>query len=70
METLQKPLSKCQLELLAMFNNRSLSDEEWGEIKEVIAQFFAAKSIKEAEKAWDENNWNEDKVSRNFKNTS
>ena len=61
-EALQTPFSEHQLELLSMFNNKSLSDEEWRQIKNMIANFFAAKSIKDAEQAWNENNWNEDKV--------
>jgi hypothetical protein len=62
MEKLQSPLSKNQLELLSMFNNRSLTDEEWGQIKEMIAEFFAAKSLVEAEEAWRKNEWSEEKV--------
>ncbi len=45
MENLQTPLSKNQLELLAMFNNRGVTDEEWGQIREIIANFFAEKSL-------------------------
>jgi hypothetical protein len=67
METLQAPLSKIQLELLSMFNNKSISDEEWGFIKGVIADFFAKKSIEAADKAWDENEWDEAKVEQILK---
>ncbi len=62
MEIVQTPLSKVQLELLSMFNNRAVSDDEWGYIKKVIADFFAKKSLEAADKAWDENNWDEAKV--------
>ncbi len=48
MENLQTPLSKNQLELLSMFNNRFVFDEEWGYIKDIIADFFARKCLKEA----------------------
>ncbi len=40
MENLQTPLFKNQLELLAMFNNRGVTDEEWGQIREIIANFL------------------------------
>ena len=62
METLQVPISKNQLELLSMFNNKSVYDDEWGYIKEIIADFFAKKSIDAAKRAWDENGWNDAKV--------
>jgi len=62
METLHSPLSKNQLELLSLFSNRHVSDEDWGYIKDVIAVFFAKKSLDAANKAWDENNWDDAKV--------
>ncbi len=67
MENLQTPLSKNQLELLSMFNNRFVSNEEWGYIKDIIADFFARKCLKEAEKVWDEKGWNEEKVEQLLK---
>ena len=67
MENLQMPLSKNQLELLTMFNNKFVTDEDWGYIKDMIADFFAKKSLKEAEKVWDEKDWNEEKVEQLLK---
>ncbi len=67
MENLQMPLTKNQLELLSMFNNKVVTDEEWGHIKDMIADFFAKKSLIEAEKAWDEKGWNEEKVEQLLK---
>lgn len=62
MEALQTPFTKYQLELLSLFNNKSLSDEDWKQIKSLIADFFAARSVSKAEKFWNENGWNEEKV--------
>lgn len=62
MKTLERPLSNLQLELLKAFSHQ-LSDEELLELKAMLASFFAKKSIEAANKVWDENNWDEQKVS-------
>lgn len=61
------PLSKNQLELLSLFNNRSVSEDEWGYIKEIIADFFANKSVEAANKAWDDKGWDEAKANELLK---
>lgn len=47
------PLSPQQLEILSIFNNKSISEDEWGELKELIASFFAKKSLNLASDAWE-----------------
>lgn len=47
------PFSNTQLELLKLFST-GLSDSELKELRELLANFYANKSIKAADKAWDE----------------
>ncbi len=54
MSAVQTPLSPQQLEILSIFNNKSFSEAEWEELKELIASFFAKKSILLASEAWEE----------------
>lgn len=61
METLERPLSNLQLELLKAFSHQ-LSEEDLLQIKAILAAFFAKKSIEEANKAWDKEGWNQQKV--------
>jgi hypothetical protein len=61
METLESPLSNLQLELLKAFSHQ-LSDEDLLQIKALLADFFAKKSIEAANKVWDEEGWNKEKV--------
>jgi hypothetical protein len=62
MESLHAPLPKTQLELLSLFNNKSVSDEEWAYIKDMIANLFAKKSLAASQRARDENGWDGAKV--------
>ena len=56
-----QPLSNLQLELLKTFS-QDVSDEDVREIKRLITRYFAEKSIKEADKVWDEKQWDDKKV--------
>lgn len=56
METLERPLSNLQLELLKAFSHQ-LSEEDLVQIKDMLADFFAKKSIELANKVWDEEGW-------------
>jgi hypothetical protein len=47
------PFSNTQLELLKLFST-DMSDSELKELKELLANFYAQKSMKAADKAWDE----------------
>ena len=40
MNAFQTPLSPQQLEILSIFNNKSFSESEWKELKELIASFL------------------------------
>jgi predicted metal-binding transcription factor (methanogenesis marker protein 9) len=51
MTAVQKPMSNIQLELLKVFAS-NISDDEVLEIKDMLAQYFAKKSIEAANKAW------------------
>jgi hypothetical protein len=56
MEVVKQPFSNGQLELLKAFSH-NLSDSELAELKKVLAQFFAQRAIKEANRIWDEKGW-------------
>lgn len=53
MKTEQSILSNTQLEMLKLFST-NLSEIELRELKEVIAKFYAQKSIDLANQAWQE----------------
>lgn len=53
MDRSSSPFSNTQLELLRLFST-GLSDSELKELRELLANFYANKSIKAADKAWDE----------------
>lgn len=48
-----QPLSNLQLELLKLYST-NLDQQELVELKRVLANYFAQKAIKEADKIWDE----------------
>jgi hypothetical protein len=60
-EAIQTPLTKPQLELLRMFSHK-VDDNNWVEIKELIAAYFAKKAIEEANRVWEEQNWDDQKI--------
>ncbi|HKZ66301.1 MAG TPA: hypothetical protein VJ111_08110 [Chitinophagaceae bacterium] len=47
----QSPLSNVQLELLKLYST-SLSEKDILELKDVLARFYAEKSIELADNAW------------------
>jgi hypothetical protein len=61
MEALERPLSNLQLELLKAFSHQ-LSEADLLQVKAMLAAFFADKSIEAANKVWDEQGWNQEKV--------
>ncbi len=63
MDTLHKPLSNMQQELLKMFS-RDINDNDVIETKRLITKYFAEKSISEANKVWDEKNWTDEDMNR------
>ncbi len=62
MSDVQFPLSPQQLEILSIFNNKSFSEKDWMELKEVISGFFAQKSLGLAADAWDRLKWTDETV--------
>lgn len=61
METIERPLSNLQLELLKAFSHQ-LDDKDLIELKGMLASFFAKKAIEAANEVWDKGGWNEEKV--------
>lgn len=55
--------TKLQLELLRLFS-REIPDEELLEIKRMLADHFASKLTKEAEKVWDEKGFSDEDMDR------
>ncbi len=50
-----KPLTNLQLEIIKLYST-DLDAQELLDLKQVLADFFARKAIKEADKIWDEQN--------------
>ena len=61
MERIQQPLTNVQLEILKAFSY-NLDVTELNEFKLTLAQYFAKRAIKGANKVWEEKAWNDDKV--------
>jgi hypothetical protein len=53
MVKIQKPLSNVQVELLKLYST-DLTEEDLKELRNTLAQFYAAKSIQLANEVWDE----------------
>ena len=58
---LNTPLTEPQLELLQMFA-RPVENADWQNIKNMITKYFADRAINEANKVWDNQNWDNSKV--------
>ncbi len=56
-------LSNLQLELLKLYSTH-LSQKDIQEIKRMLAGYFAQKTIKEADKIWDEKGLTDEDMSR------
>lgn len=54
-------LSNLQLELLKTFSHE-LTEEELLEIRKLLAEFFAKRAIEEANRVWDEEQWDKGNV--------
>ena len=61
MSTVKQPLSNAQLEILKAFRH-NLSEEDLKMFRKHIAVFFAEKLMDEADKVWEKEGWNEEKV--------
>lgn len=59
MTTAKQPLSNVQVELLKMYST-NMTEPELKELKDLLAQFYARKSIEFANKAWEDKNLTND----------
>jgi len=55
MIALKQPLSNVQLELLKIYST-NISETEMTELKNLLAQFYANKSIENANESWKDKN--------------
>jgi len=53
METLVQPFTNSQIELLKLFST-NLNEADLRELKDILAQFYAQKSIQAANQVWHE----------------
>lgn len=58
---LKQPFTNVQLELLKVFSHQ-LPEKDLIDLKQTLAVFFSKKLIFQADKAWEEKNWNNDFV--------
>ena len=58
---LKQPFTNVQLELLKTFSH-NLPESDLIDLKKTLASFFSDKLINQANKVWDEQNWNGEKV--------
>lgn len=56
MISLDKPLTKLQIELLKIYSF-DISDAQLMEIKELLSKYFANKASDEMDLLWDKNQW-------------
>ncbi|WP_026628173.1 hypothetical protein [Dyadobacter alkalitolerans] len=54
-------LSNIQIELLKLYPY-SVSEKELGDIRKMLADYFAQKIDMEMDQLWEQNNWNEQTV--------
>jgi hypothetical protein len=66
-KSIKQPFSNVQLEILKTFSHQ-LSDSDLLELKNLLVTFFAKRLVQEADRVWEENNWN-DKDIDNMLNT-
>lgn len=63
MDTLKRPLSNLQLELLKLFA-RDVSEKDLLEIKRMLVRFFAEKAMDSADQVWEEKSWTDEDAER------
>ncbi|MEI7502608.1 MAG: hypothetical protein WCJ61_04945 [Paludibacter sp.] len=59
MIAVKQPLSNVQVELLKIYST-NISESEMKELKNLLAQFYAQKSIEYANKSWKDKNLSND----------
>ena len=63
MQDIKQPLTNVQLEILKAFSYQ-LDNEELQKLREVIADYFANRTIQSANKVWDEKAWTDEDVDK------
>jgi hypothetical protein len=63
MNQLASPLSNVQMELLKLYST-NLPDKDLLELKSTLAKFYAERSIRLADKIWDERGLTNDDMNR------
>ncbi len=56
-------LSNLQLELLKVFSYQ-LDKQQLSDIKTLLANYFAEQATKEVDKLWEENNWDDETMTK------
>lgn len=60
---LQTPLTNLQMEILELYST-NLDENELNELKTMLAKFYAAKAVQEADRLWDERNLSDQDMER------
>jgi hypothetical protein len=55
---LKQPFTNVQLELLKTFSHQ-LPESDLIDLKKTLALFFAERLVKQADKVWEDKNWND-----------
>ncbi len=63
MQTLNRPLSNMQLELLKLFS-RDIAEEDLKAIKMLIVEYLSDKLDRQTDKVWEEKGWTEEDMER------
>lgn len=63
MTTVKQPFSNVQVELLKMYST-NMTEPELKELKDLLAQFYARKSIEFANKAWEDKKLTNDQMDK------
>jgi hypothetical protein len=63
MEAVKKPLTNLQLELLKIFA-RDLPEQDLLNIRQMLIQYFAKKSMDLADEAWEKKGWTKEDEER------
>lgn len=63
MHVLEKqPFNQVQLDLLTLFQNKSITESDFQEIRRILVRYFAEKAMDEADKVWEKEGWTQETV--------
>jgi hypothetical protein len=63
MKTIQPSLNNLQLELLKIYA-QGISNDELTDIRQLLFDYFAKRSVKAADAVWQENGWTDEDADR------